>query len=338
MDNSALGKAPSAAVSGIHSRVAGTIFGAVCANSLGGSGVGLNNKDINATVGLSGLRDFTPGLSRSHLPNHQPGHLLADAYLGLVLGESIVQGGGKLDVDDLKSRFAELLNNETFANASAGVHCISSMRHLIDGVEPSEEDVQASLHVNAASRAFALGCLPGAPITGDPVELAAKQASLTHGDKRAAASAAVIADSINYFVRGGRLDTADQVRDYVHREIETANRFDERFAEAWDDIAPDLDYTRPAEELPYSLVNVQPTVTELVPTAVGIFLIFRHSAEEAICAAARSGGDTDKVAIIVGALSGAYHGLEAIPARWREKIEHKERLEQLCAGINKFWN
>jgi ADP-ribosylglycohydrolase len=336
LDNSALGKAPSVAGSSIHSRIAGTLYGAVCANSLGASGIGLNHKDISATVGLSGLRDFTPGLSRSHMPDHQPGQLLADAYLGLVLGESIVHERGQLNAADLKNRFAELLSNETFANASAGVHCISSMRCLVDGVEPPE-NTPSSMHVSAATRVFAIGCLPGITATADAVELAAKQANLTHGDKRAAASAAVIADSINYLVRGARLDTADQVREYVNREIEIANRFDERFAEAWDDIAPDLDYTSPAEELPYSLVNVQPTVTELVPTAVGIFLIFRHSAEEAICAAARSGGDTDKVAIIVGALSGAYHGVDAIPERWREKIQHKERIDDLLNGINRFW-
>ena len=337
MDNNALGKASSNALSSVHARVEGSIFGAVCANSLGGSGIGLNNKDISATVGLSGLREFTPGLSRSHLPDHQPGQLLADAYLALALGESLVSHKGTLHPADLRKRFEELLTNEAFANASAGVNCIAGMRNLVDGVEP-QADGPAAIHISAASRVFPVGCLPGPPATGDLVELAAQQARLTHGDPRAAASAAVVADSINYFIRGGRLDTEEEVRAYVAREIEIANRFDERFAEAWDDVAPDLDYSRPAEELPYSLVNVQSTVTELVPTAVGIFLIFRHSAEEAICAAARSGGDTDKVAIIVGALSGAYGGIDAIPARWRDKVEHKERVQKLCDEINKYWS
>ncbi len=336
MDNHALGKSPTSNIASIKARIEGTIFGAVCGNSLGGSGIGLNHKDISATVGLSGLRDFTPGLSRSHLPDHKPGQLLADAYLGLALGESLASQNGKLNADDLKERFSQLLTNEAFANASAGVNCIAGMRNLVDGVKPQELGA-ASLHVNAASRVYALGCLPGSAASG-PIDLAAQQAFLTHGDPRAAASAAVIADSINYFIRGARLDTEDQVRSYVVRELEVANRYDERFAEAWDDIAPDLDYTRPAEELPYSLVNVQPTVTELVPTAVGIFLIFRHSAEEAICAAARSGGDTDKVAIIVGALSGAYHGIDAIPASWRANIEHKERLQALCDQLLKYWS
>ncbi|MFX9680585.1 hypothetical protein ABTP05_19635, partial [Acinetobacter baumannii] len=77
-ENPATGKAASPAISSIQSRVQGAIFGAVSGNSLGGSGIGLNHKDISATVGISGLREFTPGLSRSHLPDHKAGELLAD--------------------------------------------------------------------------------------------------------------------------------------------------------------------------------------------------------------------------------------------------------------------
>ena len=337
LENPAPGKAAPSNVSTTHDRVKGTIFGAVCANSLGGSGLGLNHKDISATVGLSGLRDYTPGLSRSLMPDHKAGQLLADAYQGLALGESLVQNNGQLNSSDLSRRFELLLTAETFANASAGVNTIAGMRNLVDGVEPQEGGPE-SLNASAASRVFAAGCLPGAPATGEPIEIAAKQAGLTQGDKRAAASAAVVADSISFFIHGGRLDTKEQVQAYVARQVEIANRFDSRFAEAWDDVAPDLDYENPAESLPYSLVNVESTVTELVPTAVGIFLIFRHSAEEAICAAARSGGDTDTVSAIVGALAGAYHGYDALPARWTGSIDEKERVQKLCADLNKFWS
>ncbi len=337
LENPAAGKASTSNVSATHDRVRGTIYGAVCANSLGGSGLGLSHKDISATVGLSGLRDYTPGLSRSLLPEHKAGQLLADAYQGLALGESLVHNKGQLNSRDLASRFEILLTAETFANASAGVNTIAGMRNLVDAVEPLEGGPE-SLDVSAASRVFPVGCLPGQPITADSVELAAKQAGLTQADKRAAASAAVVADSINFFVRGGRLETREQVQAYVARQVEVANCFDPRFAEAWDDVAPDLDYENPAQSLPYSLVNVESTVTELVPTAVGIFLIFRHSAEEAICAAARSGGDTDTVSAIVGALAGAYHGFDALPTRWTDKIDEKERIEKLCADLNKFWS
>ncbi|HEY9714615.1 MAG TPA: ADP-ribosylglycohydrolase family protein, partial [Chroococcales cyanobacterium] len=91
------------------------------------------------------------------------------------------------------------------------------------------------------------------------------------------------------------------------------------------------------EDLPYSLINVESTVTELVPTAVGIFLIFRHSAEEAIIQAARSGGDTDTVATVVGAISGACHGASKLPERWFEKIGQRERLEAVAQGLIDLW-
>jgi ADP-ribosylglycohydrolase len=123
----------------------------------------------------------------------------------------------------------------------------------------------------------------------------------------------------------------------VHKEYEIAARIDPRFAESWDDVAPDLDYMRPAHELPYSLLNVESNVSEAIPTAVGIFLIFRHDYEEAACSAAVAGGDTDTVAAIVGALSGAYSGASAIPQRWIENLTHRKELENLAEQLIALW-
>ena len=92
------------------------------------------------------------------------------------------------------------------------------------------------------------------------------------------------------------------------------------------------------EDLPYSLINVQANIMELVPTAFGIFLVFRHSLEKAICAAALSGGDTDTVAALVGALAGSYHGATAIPSRWTGQIAHKDRINDVANNLAKFWN
>ena len=116
-----------------------------------------------------------------------------------------------------------------------------------------------------------------------------------------------------------------------------ARSIDERFADFWYDVAPDLDYSRPASDLPYSVVNVESSVNECVPTAVGVFLIFRHCPEEAICAAARMGGDTDTAALIVGALSGAYHGASRLPERWLENIKHLDRIDAVVKGLIDLW-
>lgn len=316
---------------GIKDRIKGTILGAACGSALGGSCVGLNHKEILATAGISVLRDFVPGLTRSRLPDHKAGDLLADAYLGLFFAESLIDSHGKLDVDDLRLKYKELLESPDFTRAGADAHVLASLRRFVDRLDPAKEG-EESVDVSGAARAYPIGCL-----RDNVVEIAKKQAALTQGDPAVAAASAVIADSINAFINGTRLETEDEVRRYVHREMDLANSIDQRFAEFWDDVAPDLDYTSPASELPYSLVNIQSSVNECVPTSVGIFLIFRHNPEEAICAAARAGGDTDSAATIVGALAGAYHGAAKLPERWISNIAQKERLNKAIKGLTDLW-
>lgn len=313
-------------------RVRGAVLAAACANSLGGSSIGLNHKEILATAGAA-LRDFAPGLSRSVLPGHKAGDWLSDNYLAVALAESLLSNDGKYVEADLKQRFKGLLEDDAFLSAGPGAYCLSLMRRVADGGEAAE-DAREAQHVSGAARAFPAGLLPDAE---QAVDVSIQQARLTQPDKRVHAAAAVLADSIHFFAQGNRLDTEEEVRLYVKREFALAERIDARFAESWDDVAPDLNYSEPASELPYSLLNIGSDVGELVPTAVGIFLIFRHCLEEAVCAAAVAGGDTDTLSIIVGALSGAYHGENAIPERWLEKIAERERLDKIADGFARLW-
>jgi ADP-ribosylglycohydrolase len=319
-------------------RVRGAILAAACANSLGASCVGVNYKEIIASVGISGsmLRDFSKGLPKSAMPDHRQGDLGADSYLAMTFADSLIASKGRFDAEDLRKRYRVLLEEEYFLKGAPGATCLAGLRRMADKEAPGDEPSEA-LHANAAARAFPAGCLPGGSKSDDPVTVSAAQAALSNGDKRAQSAAAVVADSVHYFIMGGRMDAENEVRAYVRREFEVANRFDPRFAESWDDVAPDLDYINPAEDLPYSLVNVESNLNELVPTAVGIFLVFRHNLEEAICAAARSGGDTDTVATIVGALSGAYHGASKIPQRWLEGLANKEQLEKIAESLGSLW-
>jgi len=320
----------------IEERVRGAVFAAVCGNSLGGSCLGLNFKEILTTVGVSRLRDFAEGHSKSTLPNHKPGELLSDSYLSLSLAESLIETKGRFKPEVLQTRYKELLGDARFSDAGPGAPCLAALRHLVDGKEPYADGPESS-HPSGSIRAFVAGLLPGGAKSDEPVDVATRQIKLAQSDGRSIAAAAVIADSVNFFVKGGGMKTADDVRTFVKREFELASRFDPRFAEWWDDVAPDLDYANPAEELPYSLINVEANVNELVPTAVGIFLIFRHSLEEAVCAAARCGGDTAAVACLVGALSGAYHGYANVPKRWLDAIDQRERLNAAADGLIKLW-
>ncbi|HEY9713826.1 MAG TPA: ADP-ribosylglycohydrolase family protein, partial [Chroococcales cyanobacterium] len=190
----------------VKDRIRGAVFGAVFGNSLGGSAIGLNYKEIAATTGVSGLRDFAPGLTRSLLPEHEAGALLADSFLSLSLAESLINNKGKFSVDDLKKRYAALLDDQEFLKSAPGVHCLSGMRKLVDSLTPNAEGPEA-LNASTSVRSCLMGCLPGGLKSDEPLEVAVTQAQLSSGDARTVAAAGVIADTVRYFIQGGQMQT-----------------------------------------------------------------------------------------------------------------------------------
>ncbi|MDG0816021.1 ADP-ribosylglycohydrolase family protein [Bdellovibrio svalbardensis] len=56
--------------------------------------------------------------------------------------------------------------------------------------------------------------------------------------------------------------------------------------------------------------------------------------EESLVAVINRGDDSDSCGAVAGALCGAFHGSAAIPARWLNKLEFKEEIQQL---VNAFF-
>ena len=57
------------------------------------------------------------------------------------------------------------------------------------------------------------------------------------------------------------------------------------------------------------------------------FLFATSSFEECLVATVNQGGDADTTGAIVGAIAGAYYGIEAIPREWLRKLDPKLRTE-----------
>ncbi len=72
-----------------------------------------------------------------------------------------------------------------------------------------------------------------------------------------------------------------------------------------------------------------------VPTAIYSFLLHHDSFSKAVLYAISLGGDTDTIAAMTGAISGAYLGIESIPDSWKEKLENKPYIEELA---KKLWS
>lgn len=72
---------------------------------------------------------------------------------------------------------------------------------------------------------------------------------------------------------------------------------------------------------------------QAVPAALYSFLSHSASFSKAVRFAIALGGDTDTIASMTGALSGAYLGESAIPRSWRENVEGAVRLRELADGL-----
>jgi poly(ADP-ribose) glycohydrolase ARH3 len=72
-----------------------------------------------------------------------------------------------------------------------------------------------------------------------------------------------------------------------------------------------------------------------VPTALYCFLRQPQSYKDTVIDAVSLGGDTDTIAAMAGAISGAYLGIEAVPSEWRAKLENREYIEALA---EKLWH
>ena len=68
-------------------------------------------------------------------------------------------------------------------------------------------------------------------------------------------------------------------------------------------------------------------VSEAVPAAFGLFACCPDSAVDAIISAVNIGNDTDTVATMVGALSGAWHGADAFPADYLTTVNRMNHFD-----------
>jgi poly(ADP-ribose) glycohydrolase ARH3 len=72
---------------------------------------------------------------------------------------------------------------------------------------------------------------------------------------------------------------------------------------------------------------------QAVPAALYAFLSHAASFSQAVRYAISLGGDTDTIASMTGALSGAYLGESAIPGSWRENVEGAVRLREIADSL-----
>jgi poly(ADP-ribose) glycohydrolase ARH3 len=249
-----------------------------------------------------------------------------DSAMTIAVAESLVRRG-RLDEDDLGATFARRWALQPRAGYSRRTGELLARIHAGTPWREAQPDIGRAS--NGAAMRVAPIALFAAHNPDAALELAQRNAVVTHRHPRAIAAAraqtaAVLAAltlpadtafSAAAFAHGVRRATADPViEERVATAVELASRVDP------DEIIQTIGSGLHAHES--------------VPAASCAFMSHPDSFTRAVALAVRLGSDTDTVAAMTGAISGALLGEDAIPARWLARIPHTDHLRELADALH----
>jgi len=180
---------------------------------------------------------------------------------------------------------------------------------------------------------------------------AAESAIPTHTDPLAITGTQVFACAI-YRLLKISFDDFNAV-DFARYLADAAQPLSPQIADAINEIIPHLE-ARHGEELVFLVpggarevthfdnnTQLEEDIRDLLKIGTGKFIVqslaaslfcflsHPYDVENAILTAVNAGGDSDTIAAMTGALSGAFNGAQSIPGRWMTDLEKKDHLIEL---------
>jgi poly(ADP-ribose) glycohydrolase ARH3 len=273
-----------------------------------------------------------PGTVERHLGD-PPAELrwTDDTALALVLADHLARRRGTIYQDGLAAGFAaEWARNpdrgygggaaKLFAQLNSGTPWPQAARQLFGG--------QGSLGNGAAMRVAPVGLVADLDLSS-VAELARRSAVVTHAHPLAADGAAVQALAVALAARLNR--SAPVAVDRFGASI-TAHVREPEFRAALRQVCV-LVRQRAAPEEVAATVGNDVTALGSVPAALTAFLRCPDDPREAVRFAICVGGDTDTIAAMTGALSGARCGEAELPALWTDRLEEGQRLRAVATAL-----
>lgn len=261
---------------------------------------------------------------RRHLDADTPASYTDDTAMTIALAESLLACDG-LAEDHLAATFATHHHREPHRGYGAGASA------LLDDIHAGADwrDAAAAQFDGAGSfgNGAAMRCAPFALVTAEPntaAILASRGAMVTHTHPHAVDGAAVQAAAVAYALHRWDEDQASftDLMAVLRGVARTPEMIDQlHLAQALADA--------PAAEVAAS-IGTGISALEAVPAAVCAFLHHPGSYADTVSFAIEMGGDTDTIASMSGATSGALVGLPGIPGSWMQRAEGVDHVQDLA--------
>lgn len=305
---------------GHENRFVGCLLGLAIGDALGMPVEGWSAAAIRAHYGR--LAGFLPAPRRGL----RAGQFTDDTQMAIYLAQSIVDCG-VVEPEHVAQAWVKWLHSGDVRGIGRSTYL--ALRRLASGT-PWEESGQRGEYAagnGAAMRIAPVGlvdCLDLERLRQDVRDVSV----ITHANREAVAGAQAVACAIAWLATGqARLDTL--IEDVV--AFIGSGRVAEGLRQAQELLAADAS----AEEALTELGNTG-WVVHTIASSFFCFLKTAGDFEATVISAVMGGGDTDTIAAIAGALSGAHNGASGIPARWLEGMEDRERLSRLARQLHRL--
>ena len=334
-------------------RVAGCLFGLAFGDALGAPTEFLPVAEI--------VRRWPPAGPLE--PAGEPARVTDDTQMALAVGEALAEALVRRDVSPasvealVRAAFVGWLNSPD-NNRAPGMTCLRACEALEAGGHWLGATVRGSKGCGANMRVAAVGLLDTEAHGVSEAWRAAVaqfQAALTHGHPTALAASDLTAFAIARLAAGvGPRSLVEVLRDYAlsQRSVYHADWLGELWqrpgvespgefiARGWDECLGVLHLLEAAlaspdyEADPCLATGAGWVAEEAFATGLLCFLLYPDEPLKALRRAAVTSGDSDSIACLTGAFAGACLGAGCWPREGVRRIEYRERLAALAAGLS----
>jgi ADP-ribosylglycohydrolase len=326
----------------LEDRFQGCLLGLAVGDALGYPTEFLTLKEIQQRYGPDGIQDL-PGNPALHSD---------DTQMSMCVATTLVKSGHE-DIRTLMEFLSEEFLNwfrSPENDRVPGNTSIKGCQNLESGVLWNGSGVVQSKGCGANMRVAPIGLF----YYGDPERLrlvSRASALVTHAHPTALVAAEVTASCVAWAVQGiAPGEYLDRIRGLQKSSVKT---WEPALGGSWrrSDFARPQDYLKAGwaellselDKIPQALQEDPVDVCDILgggwvaeeALACSLACVLKHPADysAAVKRGANNSGDSDSIASITGAISGAYLGVSAIPKDWRKRIENRAILTELSKQI-----
>lgn len=363
---------PQLALSALHDRIVGTLFGAALGDAIGLYTEFLTPAQINRDYPswyftLYPPEAVIPFRRDHHRSPHVPGNWTDDTDHSILILLSFLHNDGKLDPQDFAERLSVWVRNGLRAldtlpfGLGRTVGFVVRNSSFLEDPEGRARDVWVKSGKTVAPngslmRTHPLGVMCISRTRTETFETAARFSVITHVDPRCIVSCAIGTELVRGLSRGEYTDES-----HIDAVIEAALEWYPKWAAARDAAAGRETEKLDREEL-YRHVEVSYFhELDLASDAMGyvykclgsgilaLRLAIRHMAttttplslqastfDLVIVTLITKGGDADTNACFAGALLGAYLGYRALPPHWKDGLRHGYWLMRKAESLSRL--